>query len=267
MKTFYELDPVAAAKVRYILFDIDGTITTGGKVTAAAYDALWRLHGAGYRPIPVTGRPAGWCDLIVRQWPVVAVVGENGAFVFHISGGRLCRYTHPNAAPEGFREKLDGILSAATQKVPGCRAAKDQPYRLYDLAIDFNEDAPLLGLEAAEKIRALCAEMGAEAKISSIHVNAWFGRYDKLSTALSFLRETGETRPKERVLFLGDSPNDEPMFEYFPISCGVANIRRFAPKMKHLPAYVAPREGAKGFADAIAHFLSVCGQSAPYDAE
>ena len=257
MKPIHALDPAAVSGVRYVLFDIDGTITTGGKVTAGAYDAIWRLHGAGYRPIPVTGRPAGWCDLIVRQWPVAAVVGENGAFVFYYSEGRLSTYAHPNAAPEGSRQRLDAVLRAAAQRVPGCRAAKDQPYRRCDLAIDFNEDPPHLGFEAAERIRAVCASMGAEAKISSIHVNAWFGKYDKLSTTLSFLRETGEAHPKETVFFLGDSPNDEPMFEYFPISCGVANIRRFASSMKHLPAYVAPREGAEGFADAVAHFLSV----------
>jgi len=258
MKPIHALDPAAASGVRYVLFDIDGTITTDGKVTAGAYSALWRLHDAGFRPIPVTGRPAGWCDLIVRQWPVTAVVGENGAFVFYFSEGRLRSYTHPNAGPEGSRQKLDAVLQAAMRKVPGCRASKDQPYRLCDLAIDFNEDPPYLGLDAAEEIRAVCASMGAEAKISSIHVNAWFGRYDKLSTTLSFLKEMGEKRPKETVFFLGDSPNDEPMFEYFPMSCGVANVRRFVSSMKHLPAYVAPREGAEGFADAITHFLSLC---------
>jgi hypothetical protein len=258
MKPIHAIDPVAASRIRYVLFDIDDTITTGGKVTARAYDALWRLHDAGYIPIPVTGRPAGWCDLIVRQWPVAAVVGENGAFVFYFSEERLCTYTHPDAAPEGSRQRLDAVLRAAAQKVPGCRAAKDQPYRLCDLAIDYNEDPPHLGLGAAEEIRAVCASMGAEAKISSIHVNAWFGKYDKLSTTLSFLCEMGETRPKETVFFLGDSPNDEPMFEYFPMSCGVANVKPFVPMMKHLPAYIAPREGGEGFADAIAHFLSVC---------
>ncbi|MFZ5974967.1 MAG: HAD family hydrolase [Bacillota bacterium] len=258
MKPFDEIDRLSASKIRYILFDIDDTITTRGKVTSKAYDALWELYDAGYYPIPVTGRPAGWCDLIIRQWPVRAVVGENGAFVYYFSEDQLCSFIHPSVASGDYREKLSAIRDEALQKVPGCRVAKDQFCRIYDLAIDFNEDPPHLGLEAAEEIRSICVSMGAEAKISSIHVNTWFGKYDKLSTALMFLSEVlGETHPKERVMFFGDSPNDEPMFAYFPVSCGVANIEPFVSTMKHLPTYVAPHAGGEGFADAVEHFLSL----------
>ena len=260
MKPFDEIDPVSASNIRYVLFDIDDTITTRGKVTATAYNALWQLHEAGYCPIPVTGRPAGWCDLIIRQWPVRAIVGENGAFVYYFSGDQLCSFTHPSVALGDYREKLHAIRDAALHSVPGCRVAKDQFCRVYDLAIDFNEDPPYLGLEAAEEIRTICVSMGAEAKISSIHVNAWFGKYDKLATTLMFMRAIlGENQPKDSVMFFGDSPNDEPMFEFFPVSCGVASIKPFVPAMKHLPTYVAPDAGGQGFAHAIGHFLSMRG--------
>jgi HAD superfamily hydrolase (TIGR01484 family) len=258
MKPFHEIGADAAAGIRYILFDIDDTITTHGKVTARAFDALWRLHDAGYYSIPVTGRPAGWCDAIIRQWPVQAIVGENGAFAYYFEKDQLRSFTHPSVASGDYREKLDAVRNTALQGVPGCRVAKDQFCRIYDLAIDFNEDPPHLGLEAAEEIRRLCVSMGAEAKVSSIHVNAWFGKYDKLSMTLLFMDQIlNEKHPRESVMFFGDSPNDEPMFAYFPVSCGVANVRPFVSAMKHLPAYVAAHESGLGFAEAVDHFLSL----------
>jgi hydroxymethylpyrimidine pyrophosphatase-like HAD family hydrolase len=65
-----------AAGIRFVLFDIDDTITEKGLLPEESYSALWALRRAGIAAIPVTGRPAGWCDLIARQWPVAGVVGE-----------------------------------------------------------------------------------------------------------------------------------------------------------------------------------------------
>src|ERR1700730_1371174 len=70
------------AAIRFVLLDIDDTLTTEGRLTASAYGALENLSRRGLRVIPVTGRPAGGCDLIARFWPVDAVIGENGAFYF-----------------------------------------------------------------------------------------------------------------------------------------------------------------------------------------
>lgn len=248
-----------AAKLKYILCDIDDTITTGGKLTARAYSALWDLHDAGLGVIPVTGRPAGWCDLIVREWPVKAVVGENGAFVYYADAeGRIRTFTHPSVAGPDVRKKLAQVRDACLKGVPGCRVARDQFARVYDLAVDFNEDPPRLGLEAAEKIRSICVSMGAQAKISSIHVNAWFGSYDKLEMTRLFLKEIrGESDPKGSCMFFGDSPNDEPMFSYFPLACAVANILPFAGTLRSLPAYVAEQKGGAGFAESVEHILSL----------
>jgi len=260
MRPIRELDMASISKIRYILFDIDDTITSGGKLTAGAYSALWKLYHRGYNLIPVTGRPAGWCDLIVRQWPVKAVVGENGAFVYYTENQKVKTFTHPSVADPGTREKLAAIKEACLKAVPGCRVARDQFARIYDLAIDYNEDPPYLGLEAAEKIREICVSMGAQAKVSSIHVNAWFGDYDKLKMTRLFLKEVlkeEEPEMRESCMFFGDSPNDEPMFEFFPKSCAVANILPFAERIRHLPAYVTSLSGAEGFAEAAEHILSL----------
>lgn len=207
MRPVLEMTPAEAARIRFVLFDIDDTITTAGKLTAQAYSALWALADAGLRLIPVTGRPAGWCDLILRQWPVCAVIGENGAFVLHcVRGGRPETFTHPNA-PADAQARLAALRDAVLAAVPGCRIARDQFCRKYDLAIDFCEDAPRLPLSAAEEIRRVCEARGAHAKISSIHVNAWFGDYDKRSMAELFFREVLREDAVSQSIFFGDSPN------------------------------------------------------------
>jgi len=254
-ETFNSQDKQA---IQYVLFDIDDTITTAGKVTSDAYNALWTLYDAGYYTIPVTGRPAGWCDAIIRMWPVKAIIGENGAFVYYRIKSQIQRFEHPSVASGDYRSKLNLIQNTVLEKVPDSRVAKDQFCRIYDLAIDFNEDPPYLGLEAAEQIRQICADMGAEAKVSSIHVNTWFGQYDKLSMALLFFKQVlNVSEPRKCTLFFGDSPNDEPMFRHFSYSCGVANIKPFAESMKHLPTYVTQSESGTGFAEAIRHFVQI----------
>ncbi len=242
--------------LRFILCDIDDTLTNDGKLCPEAYAALWKLHDAGLQVIPVTGRPAGWCDLIIRQWPVRAVVGENGAFVYYYENDAIKTFTHPSVAGEERRQRLEDIKDACLREVPGCRVAKDQFSRVYDLAIDFNEDPPYLGFEAAQKILAVCLGMGAQAKVSSIHVNTWFGSYDKLEMTRLFFREVlRQDNLRDQCLFFGDSPNDEPMFAYFPYSCGVENVLQFADTMRFLPAYLTKPEGGRGFAHAVGHIL------------
>lgn len=265
MKPISQLTPDEARRVRYILTDIDDTLTNGGKLPAQAYSALWELHDRGFSVIPVTGRSCGWCDLIAREWPVKAVVGENGAVVYYLDGtNHLQVFTHPSVASPDIHDRLRAVRDACLAAVPGCRVAKDQFSRVYDLAIDFAEEEPVLPLEAAERIRAVCESMGAHAKVSSIHVNAWFGDYDKLAMTELFLREVlGEGDPLSSVFFFGDSPNDEPMFAHFPLTCGVANVRPFAAHMRSLPAYVAPLEGGLGFASAISTFLDTLGPRNP----
>jgi HAD superfamily hydrolase (TIGR01484 family) len=245
-----------AAGIRYILMDIDDTITREGKLLSASYNALWKLHDAGLKVIPVTGRPAGWCDLIAREWPVDGVVGENGALVFweeprHGQRPVLKSEYHPNAV-RNDHPALKKIRSRSFGEIPELRDAKDQFARLFDIALDFAEEDPVLPLSAAERIRAIALEEGANAKVSSIHVNIWMGQYDKLSMAEHFLssRFGWQSGAGDRELvFVGDSPNDEPMFARFPLACGVANVSRYGDLIKHKPAFTASKECGEGFAE------------------
>lgn len=258
MRKFDSITSEEASRIQYVLCDIDDTITTNGKLTAEAYSALWDLQKAGIRVIPVTGRPAGWCDLIVREWPVYAVIGENGAFVYYLEEGHKRVFLHPSVARGDVQGRLEKVKQACLAGVPGCRVSADQFARIYDVAIDFNEEPPYLGLDAAEKIRDICVQMGAKAKVSSIHVNTWYGDYDKVSMAKLFLQTVaGEKEPRDCVLFFGDSPNDEPMFGYFPMSCAVANIAPFLEKLTAKPAFLAEEESGSGFAKCVQRLLNL----------
>ncbi|GHV56006.1 haloacid dehalogenase [Spirochaetia bacterium] len=257
MKAISEMTHDEAAGVRFVLMDIDDTLTREGKLLASSYAALWKLKEAGIKVIPVTGRPAGWCDLIAREWPADGVVGENGALVFweEPQGGSklpsLKAEYHP-AAVKNDHPVLARTKERALSEFPTLRVAKDQFARLFDLALDFAEEDPVLPLSAAERIRDIALEEGAMAKVSSIHVNIWMGKYDKLSMAEHFLsnRFGWKSGAGDReVVFAGDSPNDEPMFARFPLACAVANVCRYEGLIKQLPAFVASKECGDGFAE------------------
>lgn len=248
-----EIPAELLAGVRWVLTDIDDTLTDNGKLTAEAYSAVWQLHDAGIGVIAVTGRPAGWCDAIARQWPVAGVVGENGALVFHERDGVLERMYHPQAAdPAHVRERLDELWRIVERAVPRARIAKDQFARMFDLAIDFAEEAPQLSRSEVQQIYAACTQHGAVAKISSIHVNAWFGDYSKLGMSEVFLREYHNVdihSSADGVAYLGDSPNDSPMFAAVPLSVGVANVHDFRDQLDPPPRWVSSARGGTGFAE------------------
>jgi hypothetical protein len=248
------------ANIRGVFTDIDETVSTGGQLTAEAYGALEALKKAGLLVVPVTGRPAGWCDHIARFWPVDAVVGENGAFwMWHDRKvGRLrTRFIQSDAERADGRRRLESVRADVLREVTGTAIASDQPYRLADLAIDFCEDVPPLPRADVERIVAIFKRHGAEAKISSIHVNGWFGDYDKLTTTRTMMAELFDVdleATREAYVFSGDSPNDSPMFGFFPNSVGVANVRDFADAMPHLPAWITTARSGAGFVE-LAHAL------------
>jgi len=255
MRPISEFPLPARKAVRYILTDIDGTLTTAGKLPAVAYAALERLQQSGRRVVPITGRPAGWCDHIARMWPVDALVGENGAFYFYYDRAAhrmIRRYARSDAERRRDREKLDALAEIILERVPGAAVAADQAYRVADLAIDFCEDVAALPFDQVKKIAAIFRAAGATARISSIHVNGWFGDYDKLTMSKHLFWEVfGEDleRIREQVVFAGDSPNDSAMFGFFPNAVGVANVRKFVGMLAAEPAWVASREGGEGFAE------------------
>ena len=242
-------------KLKGVFFDLDDTFTTRGKIPACSFTALWDLRNAGLTVIAVTGRPAGWCDHIARMWPVDGVVGENGAFYFWFDEkeGKLKKcFLDTESVRAERRRRLITIRDEILAAVPGSALASDQLYRESDLAIDYCEDVPPLGSEAVKRICQIFEAHGATYKVSSIHVNGWFGAYDKLGMAKRFIQDRlGLDLDSTREIFayVGDSPNDGPMFEYFPVSVAVRNVERFLDQMQTLPAYITSTAGGEGFAE------------------
>lgn len=271
MRPLATLSHEEAAKLSVVFSDIDDTMSTDGKLTSQAYDALWRLRDAAVTVVPVTGRPAGWCDHIARFWPIAGVIGENGAFYMrydHAHRKLLEVHVQNQTERAQNRSRLETIWTRIANEVPGAGLASDQPYRLYDLAVDFAEDVPRLTDDEIARIVALFNEAGAIAKVSSIHVNGWFGRYDKLTMMKRFAQEVlgldlDDPDTQDRVAFIGDSPNDEPGFRFFRYSIAVANIAAFKNALAHPPAFVTKAESGSGFSEVAARILSARSQQIP----
>ncbi|HVS55573.1 MAG TPA: HAD-IIB family hydrolase [Casimicrobiaceae bacterium] len=251
---------MARQDIRCVLTDIDDTLSTRGRITAETYTAMEELHAAGYLVIPVTGRPAGWCDHIARMWPVDAIVGENGAlYMRHDDVARALkkRFVADESERKRNRQRLAAIGEKILCEIPGCALASDQQYRETDIAIDYCEDVVPLSREDVERVVAMMRSEGMSAKVSSIHVNGWFGSYDKLAMTRTLLAEEfgiDLDAERQRCIFIGDSPNDAPMFDFFSYSIGVANVHAFGDAIATPPKYVTTAKAGAGFAE-LATFL------------
>lgn len=265
-----KLSKKVCRSLRGIFSDIDDTLTHHGKLTEDAYAAMWKLRRAGLRLIPITGRPAGWVDHLARMWPVDAVIGENGAFYYYLDptqgrdGKLVQRFVQDAKTRAANRQRLWDVFHALQKEMPGLQVASDQGYREIDLAVDFCEDVPRLPPADVDRIVHAFEKAGAQSKISSIHVNSWFGAHDKYSCCALLLKELYQeeiTETQGRYLYFGDSPNDEPLFARFDSTVGVANVREFLPRMKHGPTFITKKEGGHGFAEAARWILKQRGDA------
>ncbi|MBN1829415.1 MAG: HAD-IIB family hydrolase [Deltaproteobacteria bacterium] len=261
MKPIETMNPEIIKNLRGFFFDIDDTFTTDGKIRPDAFSALWDLHASGLKVVPITGRPAGWCDHMARMWPIDGIIGENGAFYFWYDDREKKlkkRFLDNDDVRAGKRQRLQQVREKILAAVPGTAVASDQAYREADLAIDFREDVSPLGWNEIDRICAIFTECGGTCKISSIHVNGWFGDYDKLQMTKIFVREQWGIdldSEKDRYIFCGDSPNDEPMFRYFPNSAGVNTVRNYSHRMKFLPPFLTTGDGGSGFAELVSFII------------
>lgn len=252
-----------ARGIRGVLTDLDDTLSTDGRLDPGAFCAMARLQAAGLRVVPVTGRSAGWCDHFVRMWPVDAVIGETGAFYMLREGGAVRTVFAPdNAALEAARTRRAAIATDVLREVPEAALAGDQPYRLVDLAIDIAEAVPPLPASRIARIVEMLRAHGMHAQPSSIHVNAWFGEFDKGRTAVRLLAEVfgdADEAARDHWACVGDAPNDAPLFAAFRNSVGVANIVERLDRMPVLPAWITKTPSGAGFAELAAHLLAAQG--------
>ena len=242
-----------------VFTDIDDTLTTEGAITADALQALADLKAAGLHVIPITGRPVGWSEPFAQRWPVDAIVAENGAVALvHADGQALAKLYQQDAATRSANfARMQQVLAQMEQNIPGARRAQDSAGRETDIAIDHSEFTQLPQAQIDAVVRWM-QDQGMTATVSSIHINGWYGDHDKFAGARWIVRALwGRDLLAEldRWVYVGDSTNDQVMFQHFAHSVGVANIRRFEAQLAHPPRYIAQAERGAGFAEVAAHLL------------
>jgi HAD superfamily hydrolase (TIGR01484 family) len=253
--------PAAARRGIVGLFtDIDDTLTTEGAITRDALDALAALKSAGVHVVPITGRPVGWSEPFALSWPVDSIVAENGAVALLPGASAALRkiYQQDDTTRAANYARMQQVARRIVAEVPGAVLSQDSPGRETDIAIDHSEFVHLPPARIAEAVR-LMQDEGMNATVSSIHINGWFGDHNKLSGARWIVRELfGRDLDAEinQWVYVGDSTNDVLMFEHFPHSVGVANIRRFEAELTHPPKYITPGERGAGFAQVARAILA-----------
>lgn len=256
MQPFTLFPTALRGHIRFVLTDVDDTLTDGPRLPAATYLAIERLCSAGVTVVPVTAAPAGWCDLMSRMWPVGAVIGENGGLCFRHerAAGITARHYWTEAADrEAARARLAEIAAEIAAALPGAEIAHDQRYRETTLAFRNRDRAE------AEEIQARLAASGARTTLNSLWVLGWLGNFDKLAMArrmMARLFALDIDRNAEHVLYIGDSPNDGPMFGFFPHSVGVATVRQYGDRMPALPRWITRGAGGAGFVEVAEALLS-----------
>ena len=243
-----------SSNIKAVLFDLDGTFVNRDELKGVAYSSLELIRERGLKAIAVTGRPAGWCDLIARWWPIDAVVGENGAFFFYKNKNKIIRKTFYDLEVQQInRTRLNLLFDKLLLSFPNIKMASDQSFRQWDLAIDIAEETMLSKKEILDIVN-IAEHGGACTAISNIHVNIWFGDYNKENMSIKVLNDFGLT--KNDGIYIGDSPNDSPMFGCFPLSIGVSSVLNYKEIMENLPNYVTKGSGAEGFVE-LMEFISL----------
>lgn len=248
-----------------LLFDVDDTVTTDGRVESVSIDALERLRAAGIVTVAVTGRPLGWAEAIAWTWPVDLAVGENGAGWMWRDGRRfVTRWFEDDDTRHAQRRALDALTARMRTEVPALPYAGDQALRRCDVAWDVGETWEAPEHDVARGA-SLIAESGMRSARSSVHLHAVPGAWDKASGALRALADRyamSEADARVSCAFVGDSGNDAEAFAFFETSVGVANVRENFARLASKPRFVTTSARGRGFAELAAHLVSLAGSTA-----
>jgi HAD superfamily hydrolase (TIGR01484 family) len=259
MQPLHRWPAAERARIHGVFTDIDDTLTTEGAVTQDALAALAQLREAGVHVIPITGRPVGWSEPFAQQWPVDAIVAENGAVALTQGSGALRKiYQQAEQERSTNYRRMQEVAQRVLREIPGTSLARDSAGRETDIAVDHSEFTQL-PQPAVDRVVALMRAEGMNATVSSIHVNGWYGAHNKLAGARWIVRELLDRDLDAEIarwVYVGDSTNDVLMFEHFPHSVGVANIQRFADQLSHPPRYITEGERGAGFAEVAQAILA-----------
>ncbi len=257
MKALAELSAAEATSIRGMVFDLDDTVLDHGALTEAAYSSLFRLKELGLKRIACTGRPAGWAEIIMRQWPLDAAIAENGAIAF-VRNDKAMIFAHYLQGEAEDRETQQKTLFKLAEELvaafPSAALADDNSFRKTDVTIDIGEYQRVPPNEV-EAMRSIAKSRGVRTLASSVHLHLTHTPADKASGTLRLIYEHfGEdpTLARQRYAYVGDSGNDATAFAAFKLGFGVANIRRHLDRFSVPPRYVAPHAMGLGFSEIVA---------------
>ncbi|MCQ1056893.1 HAD-IIB family hydrolase [Photobacterium sp. DNB23_23_1] len=248
------------SKIEWVLTDVDDTLTWQGQLPPETLIALQQLRDAGKKVVAVTGACAGWGDHIAQLWPVDAVLAENGAVIMEKKDGYLTlRSEAPINEIRSAQQRLKAEVEAILVDYSDLKLTLDQAYRVCEVAIDIGQNCPKADSQIVSEIVGRIHALGANATASSIHINAWYGEHSKKATATAFLKEKGltEQQIKQTACYVGDSMNDQYMFELLPMSVGVANIKHYWDQLQFKPQVVMSKPGGFGFAEFTGQLLAL----------
>lgn len=246
--------------INWVLTDVDDTLTWQGSLPPETLIALQKLRDNGIKVVAVTGACAGWCDHIAQLWPVDAVLGEDGAFLLKKQDGALQLSSEtPLEQVRQNQAKLKQEVEAILLSYPDLSLTLDQSYRLCEVAIDIGQNRKPVDPETVQAVLERIHALGAHATASSIHINAWYGEHSKKNAVHRFLTNKGLSLEQihNQACYVGDSMNDQQMFESLPLTVGVANIKHYWDKLDHHPSKVMSQPGGYGFAEFVDALLAV----------
>lgn len=235
--------------VRLVASDFDGTLTKFGKITANLLQGLVDLANAGLPVLIVTGRSAGWVSGLVNYLPVIGAIAENGGFFVSPQEADPPLILTPIADLTQHRLNLAQTFAHLQAEFPQLQETSDNRFRLTDWTFDVQG----LTWEDLQKIDHLCTDRGWGFTYSSIQCHIKPATQDKATGLLKLLSTQFPNYSSAQVLTVGDSPNDESLFNsvFFPLSVGVANLLEYRDRLTHAPAYITQGKEVEGFGELV----------------
>lgn len=234
--------------IRLIATDMDGTLTRRGKFTSALLQALEDLAKADFKVVIVTGRSSGWVNGLVSYLPIAGAVAENGG-LFYLSGNEMPIALTSIPDLNAHRQKLAAAFEQLQTQFPQLRESTDNRFRITDWTFDVQG----LSTDDLQVLSHLCQQLHWGFTYSNVQCHIKPLGQDKAVGLLQVLQEYFPQYTKEQVVSVGDSPNDESLFDerFFPISVGVANVLEYVNQLQHQPAYVTSLPEGEGCCELV----------------
>ncbi|NEP46161.1 MAG: HAD-IIB family hydrolase [Okeania sp. SIO2H7] len=247
-------DNKALQNLRLVAADLDGTITKNGKFTPAFLRAMEKLTAANIQMLIVTGRSAGWVQAIKNYLPVIGAIAENGG-VFFPGFGEEPELLTPIENPTVYRQQLGDIFQHLKSQFPDIVESSDNRFRLTDWTFDVGG----LSNSNLQTLQQLCGERNYGFTYSNVQCHIKPLEQDKATGLLQVLSRYFPQWETEQIVTVGDSPNDESLFDKskFSLSVGVANIIDYADKLRHRPVYITTNKEADGFCELVEILIAI----------